>query len=188
MPTNRHAIGAASGLGRGTSIFERPSIKKSGGRYEGRLTRSVFPLAPGRDGGRRTALPSPQGRAGRTSSGATIPARRWTSGHALLHSTGRLGPAALPWMPRATWHPGLRRHRDGADHERVDGAVVGNLARLAEGDDKLVALVLQAGIKGGAVIGRDRMRYVRVLPVPLDRLAHLDRHVVRREPANRVGV
>src|SRR6266567_3953011 len=82
----------------------------------------------------------------------------------------------------------LLGHRDGADHQRVDGAVVGNLARLVEGDDKLVALVLQAGIKGGAVIGRDRMRHVRVLPIPLDSLAHLDRHVVRSEPANRVGV
>src|SRR6266550_3777252 len=98
-----------------------------------------------------------------------------------------LGPPVLALFHGAT-PDRLLGHRDGADHQRVDGAVVGNLARLVEGDDKLVALVLQAGIKGGAVIGRDRMRHVRVLPIPLDSLAHLDRHVVRSEPANRVGV
>src|SRR5437016_13119699 len=129
----------ASGLGRGTSIFARPSIKTSGGRYERRLTRSVFPRAARLDGGRRTVLQIPHGRVGRTSSGATIPARRCTFAHAPLRSTGRLGPAALPWMPRTTSHARLGGHRDGADHQGVDGAVVGDLSGLGEGDDKFVA-------------------------------------------------
>src|SRR5437879_10887538 len=95
---------------------------------------------------------------------------------------------ARPWRSSMdTSHPSyaqLGGHRDGADHQRVNGAVVGDLSDLAEGHDKLVALVLQAGIEGAAVIGGNGVGHVRILPVPFDRLADLDRHIVRSEPAN----
>src|ERR1700730_11675226 len=111
-------------------------------------------------------------------SGSTVPMLACAPS---THSSARRSSTDTP-------HSRLRGHRDGADHQRVDGAVVGDLAGLVEGDDKLVAFALQAGIKGGAVIGGHRVRHVRVLPIPLDRLAHLDGHVVRGEPANRVGI
>src|SRR5256885_1139386 len=80
------------------------------------------------------------------------------------------------------------RHRDGADHRGMDAAAIWNAAGLRKGDDELVALVLKTRVEGVAVVRCDRVRDTRVLPVPLDGLAHLDGHVVRNKAAESVRI
>src|SRR2546427_7031706 len=89
---------------------------------------------------------------------------------------------------QAQWSCHSFPHRDGADHRGMDRTAICDRAGLGKGHDELVAAVLKTGVEGGAGVRRDRVWDVRVLPVPLDGLAHLDGHVVRNKAAECVRI